>query len=217
MDNFENIDLVVLGAPVVLAFSNWALSLFLARKIENNFFVDLKQLWPDSLPFLKSQWPIVTIAIIAATLSQLQPATDLTDKPEVALQVFLSVFGSSGILWVLNLFYASYLAAPKYPGRVATIGAWSLVMYIIADMAIVVFGVGLPTLAIVASYGYPDLVTHFMAADTRDSIKNCLPLDVVVTASAQVLSLVIGGLLYKLYERLADNGAAKIVSSTQGK
>ncbi|MDP3509693.1 MAG: hypothetical protein Q8T09_17110 [Candidatus Melainabacteria bacterium] len=56
-----------------------------------------------------------------------------------------------------------------------------------------------------------------MAADTRDSIKNCLPLDVVVTASAQVLSLVIGGLLYKLYERLADNGAAKIVSSTQGK
>ncbi|MDP3509692.1 MAG: hypothetical protein Q8T09_17105 [Candidatus Melainabacteria bacterium] len=140
MDNFENIDLVVLGAPVVLAFSNWALSLFLARKIENNFFVDLKQLWPDSLPFLKSQWPIVTIAIIAATLSQLQPATDLTDKPEVALQVFLSVFGSSGILWILNLFYVSYLAAPKYPHRVATIGAWSLVMYIIADMAIVAFG-----------------------------------------------------------------------------
>ena len=259
MDNFEIIDIVVLGVPVVLAFSNWALSLFFARKTKNYFAVDLKQLWSDSLPFLKAQWPIVTVTLAAATWSQLQPTVELTGKPEHALQEFLSIFGSSGILWILNLFYVSYLAAPKYPGRVATIGAWSLVMYIIADMAIVTFGalgtilfmapgliviarsclflpiyaihghkplsairqswaltkgnywlvsryLGLPALALAASYGYPDLVTNFMPAGAKDAVKNCLPLDVAITAAAQLLSLVIGGLLYKLYERLSTAG-----------
>lgn len=263
MDNFETIDIAVLAGPVVLAFSNWALSLFFARKTINYFAVDLKQLWPDSLPFLKAQWPIITIAIIAATWSQLQPTAELSGKPEHALQEFLSFFGSSGILWILNLFYVSYLAAPKYPGRVATIGAWSLLMYVIADMAIVTFGalgtilfvapgliviarsclflpvyaihghkplsairqswaltkgnywlvsryLGLPALALVTSYGYPELVTNFMPAGTADAIKNCMPLDIAETAAAQVLSLVIGGLLYKLYERLSTAGTISI-------
>lgn len=263
MDIANHIETAILIVPIVLAFSNWALSLFFARKSTNYLALDLKQLWPDSLPFLKAQWPIITVTLAAATWSQLHPIPDLSDKPELALEVFLSTFGSSGILWILNLFYVSYLAAPKYPGRVATIGAWGLVMYIITDMAIVTFGalgtilfvapgliiftrsclflpvyaihghkplsairqswaltkgnywlvsryIGLPILVMMALYCYPELVTNFMPAGTQDAIKNCLPLDAAFTSAAQVLNIAIGGLLYKLYERLSTAGTISI-------
>lgn len=65
-----NTSLIVSVVAVAMAFTHWALSLFFARKTKNYFAVDLKQLWQDSLPFLKTQWPIVTIAMIAAILSR---------------------------------------------------------------------------------------------------------------------------------------------------
>ncbi len=52
--------------PVCLATVNWVLSLFLAPKTDSYFLRDLNQLWSDSLPFIKTQWPFVAICMVGS-------------------------------------------------------------------------------------------------------------------------------------------------------
>ncbi|MBP6744045.1 hypothetical protein KA344_02380 [bacterium] len=256
MDIAAIIESTILIVPVVLAFSNWFLSLFLARKTTNYFAVDLKQLWPDSLPFLKAQWPIVTIAMIAVSWSQLRPALESSNRPEFSLAVTVLDYGPIVITWILMLFYVSYLSEPKYPGRVATIGAGSLLVYVISDTMIVTVGalglffllapclivfvrsclflpiyaahghqplsaikrswaltkdkywlvsryMGLPPLILISISISPVIVDNFWGLSGQAALQNCAPLIVATGAINLLLSLVIGGLLYKLYERLS--------------
>jgi len=245
----------ILFFPLVIALANWVLSLISTRSKSDYFLDDLKQLWPDSLPFLKAQWPILTVVLAVATWFQLQPVQDLSDKTELGPSMLLLPFGSAVISWILNLFYVNYLAAPKYPGRVATIGVWALTIYVISDIAVLAFGsigtiffvipglmffvrsclflpiyaiqgykplsaikrswaltkgnywlvsryMGLPVLLLVALYVYPDLANNSNDLESQAATTTCQPLTIAITAAAQVLSLVIAGLLYKLYERL---------------
>ncbi|MFA6212757.1 MAG: hypothetical protein WC714_25200 [Candidatus Obscuribacterales bacterium] len=138
MEEVDYLLSLLLIAPILLAFANWATSLIMTHGKENYTLVDLRQLWLDSLPFLKAQWLIVGVTIAATTWQQLQPTQGLTAKLDAT--TLLSIFGASGILWILGLFYVSYLAMPKHPNRVSTIGFWSLTMYVIGDMAISVLG-----------------------------------------------------------------------------
>ena len=140
MEVIDKLLTAILFSPVLIALANWVLSLIYTRSKQNYFLDDLKQLWPDSLPFLKAQWPILTSTLAIATWIQLQQLPELSAKTEFGLPILLLFFGSSGITWILNLFYITYLAAPKYPGRVATIGAWALALYIVADISILTFG-----------------------------------------------------------------------------
>ena len=246
----------ILFVPLAIALANWVLSLICTRSKSNYFLDDLKQLWPDSLPFLKAQWPILTVVLAVATWAQLQPVQDLGEKAELGPSMLLLHFGSAVISWILNLFYVNYLAAPKYPGRVATIGAWALMIYVISDTAVLTFGalgtiffvipgliffvrsclflpiyaiqgykplsaikrswaltkgkywlvsryMGLPVLILVAFYVYPDLANNSNDLDSQTVATTFQPLTIAITTAAQVLSLVIAGLLYKLYERLS--------------
>jgi hypothetical protein len=259
-----NTSLIVSVIAVAMACTHWALSLFFARKTKNYFAVDLKQLWQDSLPFLKTQWPIVTIAMIAASWSQLQPVAELSNRPEVSIAATLLAYGPTVLTWILMLFYVSYLAEPKHPGRVATIGATSLLLYVIADSMIMTFSLiglgillapglivvvrsclflpiyaihghkpllairqswaltkdrywlassymGLPAILLICTTIFPMLVYDVFGSCAQNSAKNCAPLLVVCASLTEVLSLVIGGLLYKLYERLsaAENNRLK--------
>ena len=125
--------------PVALALANWVLSLFFAPK-SNDFIADLRQLWPDSLPFLKTQWPFLAVCMVGSNLSQAHLVSNGSLKPEFSFGLLIASLVSAGILPVLKLFYVSYLAAPKYPGRVATIGIWSVILYVIGDWFISTLG-----------------------------------------------------------------------------
>lgn len=140
MEKPEYLLSMLLIAPTLLAFANWAVSLFVMRRQKDYMRADLRQLWSDSLPFLKTQWHIVAIAIATAAWFQLTPTPELTDNPNFAAESFIGVFASAGINWILGLFYVTYLAAPKYPGRVATIGFCSLAMYVIGDTMVTTLG-----------------------------------------------------------------------------
>ncbi len=256
MEIIDKILTAMLFFPMLVALANWVLSLISTRSKRNYFLDDLKQLWPDSLPFLKAQWPILTVALAVATWSQLQPVQDMCDKAEHGSPLFLLPFGSAVISWILNLFYVTYLAAPKYPGRVAAIGALALTIYVVYDIAILAFGaigtiffvipgliffvrsclflplyatqgykplsairrswaltkgkywlvsryMGLPVLILLAFYVYPDLANNSNDIDSQTVATYCLPLTIATTIAAQVLGLVMAGLLYKLYERLS--------------
>jgi membrane-anchored glycerophosphoryl diester phosphodiesterase (GDPDase) len=251
-----NTSLIVSVIAVAMACTHWALSLFFARKTKNYFAVDLKQLWQDSLPFLKNQWPIVTIAMLAASWSQLQPVAELSNRPEVSIAATLLAYGPTVLTWILMLFYVSYLAEPKHPGRVATIGATSLLLYVIADCMIMTFSLiglgillapglivvvrsclflpiyaihghkpllairqswaltkdrywlvssymGLPAILLICTSICPLLDYDLFGSCAQTAAKNSMPLLVACVSTTQVLSLVIGGLLYKLYERLS--------------
>lgn len=125
--------------PVALALANWLLSLYFAPK-SNDFIADLKQLWPDSLPFLKTQWPFVAVCMLGSNLSQAQIISNGSVKTEFSFGIVIASLVSAGILPILKLFYVSYLAAPKYPGRVATIGIWSVLLYVMGDWFISTLG-----------------------------------------------------------------------------
>lgn len=256
MEIIDKILTAMLFFPMLVALANWVLSLISTRSKSNYFLDDLKQLWPDSLPFLKAQWLILTSTLAIATWIQLQQLPELSEKTEFGLPILLLFFGSSGIAWILNLFYVTYLAAPKYPGRVATIGAWALALYIVADISILTFGaigiiffvipglivfvrsclflpiyaiqgykplyaikqswaltkgkywlisryMGLPALLMLAIAAFPELLNSSMGLDNAAASTNFEALKISFAAAIQVLSLVIAGLLYKLYERLS--------------
>lgn len=128
--NGEIMSIGMASLPLILATGNWLLSLSLASKEPNYFTADLKQLWPDSLPFLKTQWPFLLLCMLAAS-SSLIPAN---------IGIMPSLIVSTGIAPIVKIFYISYLAAPKYPGRLATIGAWSVITYIICHSIISTIG-----------------------------------------------------------------------------
>lgn len=128
--NDEIIGIGMGALPLILAIGNWLLSLSLASKEPNYFTADLKQLWPDSLPFLKAQWPFLLLCMLAASSSLL--------TAQVSMMPSLIV--STGIAPIVKIFYICYLAAPKYPGRLATIGAWSVITYIICHSIISTIG-----------------------------------------------------------------------------
>jgi len=123
---------VAIGVITSVTF-HWALSLFFARKSKNYFLYDLWQLWPESQPFLKAQWPFIAAATAGATWAQLQPTIEESNQPEVLFTRTLILFGPTVISWILMLFFVSYLAEPKYPGRVASIGIQALLLYTIVD------------------------------------------------------------------------------------
>ncbi|MBP9092341.1 hypothetical protein KBI23_15040 [bacterium] len=125
--------------PVALALANWLLSLYFAPK-SNYFITDLKQLWPDSRPFLKTQWPFLAVCMLGSNLSQAHLISSGSIRPEFSFGLIIASLVSSGILPILKLFYVSYLAAPKYPGRVATIGIWSVLLYVMGDWFISTLG-----------------------------------------------------------------------------
>lgn len=125
--------------PVALALANWVLSLFFAPK-SSDLMTDLRQLWPDSRPFLKTQWPFLAVCMLGSNLSQTYLISGGSLKPEFSFGLVIASVISSGILPVLKLFYISYLAAPKYPGRVATIGIWSVILYVMGDWFISTLG-----------------------------------------------------------------------------
>ncbi len=125
--------------PVALALANWLLSLFFAPKGSNST-ADLKQLWPDSRPFLKTQWPFLAVCMLGSNLSQAYLISGERIIPAFSFSLVIASLVSSGILPILKLFYVSYLAAPKYPGRVATIGIWSVLLYVMGDWFISTLG-----------------------------------------------------------------------------
>lgn len=176
MEIIDKILTAMLFFPMLVALANWVLSLISTGSKQNYFLDDLKQLWPDSLPFLKAQWPILTVALAVATWSQLQPLQDMCDKAEHGSPLLLLPFGSAVISWILNLFYVTYLAAPKYPGRVAAIGALALTIYVIADIAILAFGaIGIIFLVI------PGLIVF---------VRSCLFLPIYATQGYKPLSAI---------------------------
>ena len=248
--------LIVAVITIAIPFIHWAFSLFFDRKTKKYLAVDTMRLWPDSLPFLKAQWPFVTIAMIAASWSQFQPTAQLSNRPEDSIAATLLAYGPTVLTWILMLFYVTYLAEPKHPGRVATIGATSLLLYVIADCMIMTFSLiglgillapglivvvrsclflpiyainghkplsairrswaltkdrywlvscymGLPVILLISITICPLLVNDFWGTCAQTAGRNCPPLLVACASATQVLSLVIGGLLYKLYERLS--------------
>lgn len=126
--------------PVCLATVNWVLSLFLDPKTDSYFLRDLKQLWSDSLPFIKTQWPFVAICMVGSNMSQAHLFADIGLKPSFSFGLVAAAFISAGILPIVKLFYVSYLAAPKYPGRVAMIGLWSVLLYVLGEWLISALG-----------------------------------------------------------------------------
>lgn len=126
--------------PVGLATANWVLSLFLAPKTNNYLPADVKQLWSDSRPFIKTQWPFVAICMVGSNMSQAHLFADHGLIPSFSFGLVAAAFISAGILPIIKLFYVSYLAAPKYPGRVATIGLWTVLLYVLGEWLISALG-----------------------------------------------------------------------------
>jgi len=126
--------------PVCLATANWVLSLFLAPKTNSYFLGDLKQLWSDSRPFIKTQWPFVAICMVGSNMSQAHLFADIGLRQSFSFGIVAAAFISAGILPIIKLFYVSYLAAPKYPGRVAMIGLWTVLLYVLGEWLISALG-----------------------------------------------------------------------------
>jgi hypothetical protein len=126
--------------PVCLATVNWVLSLLLAPKANNYLPADLKQLWSDSRPFIKTQWPFVAICMVGSNMSQAHLFADHGLIPSFSFGLVAAAFISAGILPIVKLFYVSYLAAPKYPGRVATIGLWTVLLYVLGEWLVSALG-----------------------------------------------------------------------------
>ncbi len=126
--------------PVCLATANWVLSLFLAPKTNSFLLADVKQLWSDSRPFIKTQWPFVAVCMVGSNMSQAHLFADHGLIPSFSFGLVAAAFISAGILPILKLFYVSYLAAPKYPGRVATIGLWTVLLYVLGEWLISALG-----------------------------------------------------------------------------
>jgi hypothetical protein len=172
MEEVDYIGPAIFGAPALLAFVHWAISLFMTRGKENYTRIDLRQLWTDSLPFLRTQWHMIALSVAIALWFQLKPTPEVND-PNFAVETFLSLSSSSAIYWILGLFYVSYLAAPKYPGRVATIGFCSLATYVIGDMFVLLLG-----LIGTALFVVPGLIIF---------VRSCLFLPIFVTHESKPL------------------------------
>lgn len=265
MEEVDYIGPTIAALPVLLAFANWAISLFVARGKENYTLVDLRQLWTDSLPFLRTQWHVIGITLAIATWFELQPVPELIDNPAFGSETFLFVFAPVGLFWVIGLFYSTYLAAPKYPGKLATIGFCSLAMYVIGDIVVMTLGtlgtfffvapgliifvrsclflpvyathrsnpltsikqswaitknkywlvsryMGLPVLLERACYLCPELATNFGKSDVQHASLSWQAFSIASTAIALTSSLIVCGLLYKLYDRLSTEEQAKLLS-----
>ncbi|CAN5266602.1 hypothetical protein BH11CYA1_BH11CYA1_02530 [soil metagenome] len=131
--NMDTANVLLRLFPLLAILINWLISLYRASKSPDYFCDDLKQLWPDSIPYLRTQWPFVLCCLIGSCFTQASMVSDLKSKPEFVMTVVIASVVSAGILPILKLFYVSYLAAPKYPGRLATIGIWSVAVYVMSD------------------------------------------------------------------------------------
>lgn len=254
MEFIERGAIIVQLLPVLILTVNWVLSLFLAPKTDNFFRFDVKKLWPESLPFLKTQWPFVAICMVGSSFTQVQLVSELKSKPEFSMAMLMASLVSAGILPILKLFYVAYLAAPKYPGRLASIGIWSVFVYVFSEALIESFGnfglflliapglmllfrtclflpiyaiegnhplaalqkswaltsgkywlvsryMGLPTL-LLGVLGIAPQLAVFAKACGNQSVQFYWPIFTAVGAASLLVNLILGGLSYKLYDRL---------------
>lgn len=260
MEYFERGAALVQLLPLTFITVNWFLSLFLAPKANNYFRLDLKQLWQDTQPFLKTQWPFVAICLVGSSVTRVQLVNDLKSEPEFTMAIIMASVVSAGILPILKLFYVAYLAAPKYPGRLASIGIWSVFVYVFSEGLLASFSnlglflliapglillirtcLFLPIYAIEGNHpiaalqkswaltaGKYWLVSRYMglpilllgvlgivpqlAAAAKvygnQSVQFYWPIFAAVGAASLVVSLIVGGLSYKLYDRLTSPEAS---------
>jgi hypothetical protein len=118
--------------PASLALVNWLVSMIVVRNEPHMMVKDLRNLIPDSMPFVRTQWLFIVFSMSACGLSAI--SATLEGALPGTMPVSLILNGLAGfIIPVLGLFYVTYLASKKIPGLLATVGIWSLVKYSIAS------------------------------------------------------------------------------------
>ena len=121
--------------PMVLTTGNWLLSLFFARKEQNYFLLDLKQLMPASVPFLSTQWPFLIFCFAGFGFGQFfRHGPGISSSSDIlSLLQAIGCTIAIGLMPILTLFYVTYLGSKQGVTLVSTIGIWSVVVYVFAE------------------------------------------------------------------------------------
>lgn len=133
MDNPEAIvDIFILIGVPILAVLNWTLSLVFGKTGILDWKGDARQLWTDSTAFLKMQALFIVLIIAGNTYGI---ASAFIEAPSSSGINWLSVAAkfTQGILFILELFYLSYLASNKSVTLISTIGIWTVFKLGIAE------------------------------------------------------------------------------------
>ncbi len=113
----------------ILALGSWGLAYKFAGKNAPSVIHDLRELFTESLPFLKTQWLFLAICTVGSGVSACQNSQSI----ELAPAYYLISSVSLGIVPILKLFYVAYLASPRNAALVATIGIKTMIFYLIGE------------------------------------------------------------------------------------
>ncbi len=113
----------------VLALGSWAVAYKFAGKNAPSVIHDLRELFTESLPFLKTQWLFLAICTVGSGVS----ACQLSQTFDLAPAYYMVSAVTQGIVPVLKLFYVAYLAAPRNAALIATIGIKTMIFYLIGE------------------------------------------------------------------------------------
>jgi len=113
----------------ILSLAIWGLAYKFAGKGAPSIGDDLRELATESLHFLKTQWFFLAVCTGGSAVSACQHSGSFEIPPTY---VIVSSFFFA-IVPILKLFYVSYLAIPRNPALVASIGVMTMVFYMIGE------------------------------------------------------------------------------------
>ncbi len=125
---------ILIGAPI-LAVLNWTLSLVFGKIGILDWKGDALQLWTDSTAFLKMQAIFIVFIIAGNTYGIASSFIEVPSSSGINWLSLAAKFAQS-ILFILELFYLSYLASNKSVTLIGTIGIWTVFKLGIAEKVI---------------------------------------------------------------------------------
>lgn len=122
---------ILVGIPI-LATINWALSLVFAKIGVLDWKGDARQLWTDSKAFLRMQAIFILLIIAGNAYDIASPFINMASGSGISWWALAAKF-AEGILFILELFYLSYLGSTKGVMLIGTIGIWTVFTLGIAE------------------------------------------------------------------------------------
>ena len=143
MDNQEIIlAFAVLSVLPLAACINWVLSLKFCKTRTLDWHDDSRQLWAESIPFLKTQMIFIALTIAGKSCGMASESIKQSDTG-LKLQDLIAQL-AQGATYVIEFFYVSHLASTKGVALISTIGIWAVTKLLIAEKALeVLTGLGL--------------------------------------------------------------------------